>query len=100
MSDSLTCTFSTSTNFLTVTGPVTSARKGTLSFNINAAFKNPYSTAPIQGYYIQTIDSLGKIIEKSNPFTVFVNSWASMASGSITRADSNKGVNALSKLRL
>jgi hypothetical protein len=79
---------------------VISARKGLLSFNINGAFKNPYSTAPVQGYYIQTVDSLGNVIEKSSSFPINVNSWTSMVSASITRADSNNGVNALSKLRL
>jgi hypothetical protein len=100
MSATMTCTFDSSTNFLTVAGPVISARKGNLAFNVNSAFKNPFSTAPVQGYYIQTIDSLGNIKEKSTAFPLYVNSWATMTSASISRADSNKGVNAFSKFRL
>jgi hypothetical protein len=85
---------------LTIEGPVDSAITGNLGLMVYNAFKNPFSTAPVQGYYIQTIDSLGNIIEKSMAFEVDVYSWGNMTSASISRADSNNGVNAFSKFRL
>lgn len=99
---SFPCTFDSISNLLSVQNPVdtTVVSSAQLSFTINSAFKNPYSGAPLSGFYVQTVNSAGTVIERSNSIALQVNSWATMTTATISRADSQQGVNSLSNLRV
>lgn len=65
MSNSLSCTFNSYSNVLTVTSPVASSVSGgAISFSVDN-FLNPYHGKVVSGYVVQTTDSSGGLIESS-----------------------------------
>ena len=77
METQLKCTYSSSTNTLSVSSPVSSTVSGgtKMSFTV-LEFKNPYNGKPRTGFSISTVDSSGYAIDSISSLSLNVSDFA------------------------
>ena len=76
MSSSMSCTYDTSSRFLTVSTPVSSSTKGTaLTFSVYP-FKNPYNAKKKSSFKISTYDSSKFEIDSIDNLSLQVTDFA------------------------
>lgn len=77
MKTSLTCTYSSSTNTLSVSSPVSSTVSGGTSMSFKVIeFKNPYNGKSRSGFSVSTFDSSGNAMDSINSLSLQVSNFA------------------------
>lgn len=100
MNPSMSCTYNTYNQKLTITQPVTAdTTNQAITFTVDN-FRNPYSGKPKTGFQILTTDSYGGNIDSSTiagiSLSVQATDWASFSGASVQRGDDQTTVGELS----
>lgn len=101
MSSMLSCTYSTETQSLTITNPVSSDTAGILLTFEVSNFRNPYNGKSKTGYYVMTTDEQNGEIDSSQGFiemSIKVTDWASFKLVNLYRSDGETTVGSLSEM--